>query len=132
MNTQTYLVICQLYRASGNFTKTFIVLSPFPFPLYTPLMVSFSDLKNSFKFQRQAKQVQNELKHIHVEAEAPGIKVVISAAMEVISIDVDPSVSSDRVGPLLTDALNRALKKAQIVSSQRMQGVMGEMGLGVK
>lgn len=95
-------------------------------------MVSFSELRNSFKFQRQAKQVQKELKNIHVEAEAPGIKVVISAAMEVISIDVDAGVPADRVGPLLTDALNRALKKAQIVSSQRMQGVMGEMGLGLK
>lgn len=95
-------------------------------------MVSFSDLKNSFKFQRQAKQVQKELKNIHVEAEAPGIRVVLSAAMEVISIEVDATVPHDRVGPLLTDALNRALKKAQIVSSQRMQGVMGEMGIGAK
>lgn len=93
-------------------------------------MVSFSDLKNSFKFQRQAKQVQRELKNIHVEAEAPGIRVVLSAAMEVMAIEVDTSVPHDRVGSLLMDALNRALKKAQIVSSQRMQGVMGEMGLG--
>ncbi len=95
-------------------------------------MVSFSDLKNSFKFQRQAKQVQKELKNIHVEAEAQGIRVVVSAAMEVISVDIDPSAYGPQLGAKLADAFTRALKKAQVVSAQRMQGVMGEMGLGVK
>ena len=28
----------------------------------------------------------------------------------------------------IADALNRALKKAQVVSAEKMQGVMGEMG----
>ncbi len=95
-------------------------------------MVSFSELRNSFKFQRQAKQVQKQLKNIHVEAENPGIKVVISAAMEVVSIEVGPEVPAEKVGPLLTDALNRALKKAQVVSAERMQGVMGDIGLSPK
>ena len=94
-------------------------------------MVSFSELRNSYKFQRQAKKVQNELKNVHVEAEASGVKVVVSAALEVISVDIDPSVPHDRIGALTVDAFNRALKKAQIVSAQRMQGVMGGMGLGV-
>ncbi len=95
-------------------------------------MVSFSELRNSFKFQRQAKKVQNELKNIHVEAEASGVKVVISASMEIISVDIAPEVSRERIPALLIDALNRAMKKAQVVSAERMQGVMGEMGLGVK
>lgn len=95
-------------------------------------MVSFSDIKNSFKFQRQAKQVQKELKNIHVEAENPGIRVVISANLEVVSVEVGPEVPLEKIGPLLADALNRAIKKAQVVSAERMQGVMGEMGLSPK
>lgn len=95
-------------------------------------MVSFSDLKNSFKFQRQAKQVQKELKYIHVEAEASGVKVNVSANMEIISIEIAPDVARERIPALTVDALNRAMKKAQIVSAERMQGVMGEMGLGIK
>jgi len=95
-------------------------------------MPSFSDLKNSYKFQRQAKKVQSELKHIHVEAEASGVHVVVSAAMEIIDITVGQDVPRERIGELLKDALNRAMKKAQIVSAERMQGVMGELGLGVK
>ncbi len=95
-------------------------------------MVSFSELRNSFKFQRQAGKVQKELKNIHVEAEASGVKVVISASMEIISITIAPEVDRERIPALVTDAMNRAMKKAQIVSAEKMQGVMGELGLGVK
>lgn len=95
-------------------------------------MVSFSELRNSFKFQRQAGKVQKELKNIHVEAEASGVKVVISASMEIISITIAPEVDRDRIPALIIDAMNRAMKKAQIVSAEKMQGVMGELGLGVK
>lgn len=93
-------------------------------------MVSFSELRNSFKFQRQAGKVQKELKHIHVEAEASGVKVVVSAGMEIVSIEIAPDVLRERIPALLVDALNRAMKKAQVVSAEKMQGVMGEMGLG--
>ena len=93
-------------------------------------MVSFSDLKKSYTFQKQAKQVQKELKNIHVEAEASGVIVTLSASMEVISIVIGPDVPRERIPTLMIDALNRAIKKAQIVSAERMQGVMGQMGLG--
>lgn len=95
-------------------------------------MVSFSELRNSFKFQRQAGKVQKELKNVHVEAEASGVSVVVSAAMEVVSIEIAPGTDPARIGALATDALNRALKKAQIVSAEKMQSVMGDMGLGLQ
>ncbi len=93
-------------------------------------MPSLSDLRKSFTFQRQAKKVQNELKNIHVEAEAQGVKVTVSAAMEIISIDITPDVPREKIPSLTIDAMNRAMKKAQVVSAERMQGIMGEMGLG--
>ncbi len=95
-------------------------------------MVSFSDLKNSFTFQRKASKVQKELKNIHVEAEASGVHVVVTAGMEVVSVTIAPTVPQERIPALLVDALNQALKKGQVVSAERMQGVMGDLGLGVK
>ena len=47
-------------------------------------MVSFSQLKDMFRVQREAKKVKKELKRIQVEAEARGVKVVVSADMEVV------------------------------------------------
>lgn len=94
-------------------------------------MPSFSQMKDMFKLQREAKRVKKELKNVHVEAEAEGVKVVVSAEMEVVEVTVDPSTPLDRVGALVMDATNRALKKAQLVAAERMQPVMSQMGLGV-
>ncbi|MBI3332103.1 YbaB/EbfC family nucleoid-associated protein [Candidatus Peregrinibacteria bacterium] len=92
-------------------------------------MPSFSDLRNAYKLQKEAKRVKKELKNIHVEAEAQGVKVVVTAEQEVVSITIAPGVSMDALPGLLIDALNRALKKAQVVSAERMQGIMKEMGV---
>jgi DNA-binding protein YbaB len=85
-------------------------------------------MKDMYKLQRDAKRVKKELKNIHVEAEAPGIKVVVSAEQEVVSIIIADDVDRARIPELLVDTLNRALKKAQLVASERMQGIMGQMG----
>ena len=82
-----------------------------------------------FRLQREAKKMKKELKNIHVEAEASGVKVVVSAEQTIISIEIDSSVERDAIPGLLTDALNRAFKKAQIVSSEKMQEIMGDMGM---
>ena len=80
--------------------------------------------------QREAKRVKKELKNIHVEAEAQGIKVVVAADQEIVSIEISPDVPHNQIGPLLTDALNRAMKKVQVISAEKMQPVMEGMGLG--
>ncbi|MSR86858.1 YbaB/EbfC family DNA-binding protein [Candidatus Peribacteria bacterium] len=96
-------------------------------------MVSFKQAKDMFRMQREAKRVKKELSNIHVEAEASSgmgsVRVVVAADQEIVSIQIDPSVPQDKIGELLKDALNRAMKKVQIISAEKMQAVMGEMGL---
>jgi len=92
-------------------------------------MISFGQAKDMFRLQREAKRVKKELRSIHVEAEASGVKVVVTAEMEVVSVEIGLDVPREKIPALLIDALNRALKKAQVVSAEKMQGVMGEMGL---
>lgn len=84
-----------------------------------------------FKLQKQAKKIKKELKNIHVEAEAEGVVVTVNAEQEVVSINIEDGVDSSRLPVLLKDALNRALKKAQIVATEKMQGVMSQMGMGM-
>ncbi|MBM3231391.1 YbaB/EbfC family nucleoid-associated protein [Candidatus Peregrinibacteria bacterium] len=83
-----------------------------------------------FRIQREAKRVKKELRNIHVEAEAQGVRVVVSAEQEIVDIAIDENVDRTKIPALLKDALNRAMKKAQVVAAEKMQGVMGEMGLG--
>lgn len=92
-------------------------------------MTSLKQARDLFKLQRDAKRLKKELKNIHVEAESSGVKVVVSAEQTVISIEIDPEVNREEIPSHLMDALNRAMKKAQIVSSEKMQAVMGDMGL---
>lgn len=92
-------------------------------------MPSFSQMKDMYKLQREAKKIKQELKNIHVEAEAPGVKVVVTAEQEVYSIEIAENTDVKTLGPVLKDTLNRGLKKAQVVAAERMQGVMGKLGL---
>ncbi len=92
-------------------------------------MPSFSDIRKSFKLQQEAKKVRKQLKNIHVEAEAQGVRVVVSAELEIVEVIIDPSVAEDQLPALIKDALNRAIKKAQLISSERMQGMMKDMGM---
>ncbi len=92
-------------------------------------MPSFSQMKDMYKLQRDAKRVKKELKNIHVEAEAMGVKVVVNAEQEIISINISDEVERGQIASLLTDALNRAMKKAQLIAAERMQGIMQQMGM---
>lgn len=93
-------------------------------------MTSFKQAKDMFKLQKEAKRIKKELKNIHVEAEAEGVVVTVNAEQEIISITIADDVSRERIPALLKDALNRSLKKAQIVATEKMQGVMSQMGMG--
>ena len=92
-------------------------------------MVSFKQARDMFKLQRDAKKVRKELKQIHVEAEGRLCKVTVTAEQEIVEIKIFDASDPDALAADLMDALNRALKKAQVVSAERMQGLMGEMGL---
>lgn len=83
-----------------------------------------------YALQKQAKKIKKELKNIHVEAEAEGVMVVVNCEQEIVSIEIGEEVSRERIPELLKDALNRAMKKAQVVASEKMQAVMGQMGMG--
>jgi DNA-binding protein YbaB len=94
-------------------------------------MTSFKQAKDMFKLQKEAKKIKKELKNIHVEAEAEGVVVTVNAEQEIISITIADDVDRARIPELLKDALNRSLKKAQVVATEKMQGVMGQMGMGM-
>lgn len=82
-----------------------------------------------FKLQQQAKKIKKELKNIHVEAEAEGVMVTVNAEQEIISIHIPEETPREKLPALLKDCLNRAMKKAQIVAAEKMQAVMGQMGM---
>ena len=53
----------------------------------------------------------------------------IKGEQEIVSITIEESVPRERIGSLVMNAMNRALKKAQVVAAERMQGIMQQMGI---
>lgn len=92
-------------------------------------MVSLTQMKDLYRMQRDAKKIKKELRNIHIEAEADGVKVIVTAEQEIVSIDVNPTVAHGRIGGLLKDALNRALGKAQVIAAEKMKPIMSQMGM---
>ncbi|MBI5414712.1 YbaB/EbfC family nucleoid-associated protein [Candidatus Peregrinibacteria bacterium] len=92
----------------------------------------FQKFKDMYKLQKQAKQIKSELKNIHIEAGSSGIKVVVTAEQEIISIDIPPELFVPEkklfVEKALKEALQKATKKAQEVGAEKMKGIMGDMG----
>ena len=105
------------------------MLEAFSKRLYATAMPSFSQLRDMYRLQREAKKVKKELSKIHIEAEGRFCKIVVTAEQEVVSVDVRETSDPAALGADLKDVFNRAMKKAQVVSAEKMQPIMGEMGM---
>lgn len=93
-------------------------------------MPSFSDLKDMYRLQKEAKKVRKELANIHVEAEGRYVHVTVTGEQNVHALRiVNPAPSDEELCADIIDCTNRAMKKSQVVAAERMQGVMGGMGL---
>ncbi len=91
-------------------------------------------LGDMYKLQKEAKKIKKELAKIYVFAESDGVKVTVSGEQEMISVEIlDDAILSDKkkLERSILDATNRATKKAQQVSAEKMKSVMGGFpGLG--
>jgi DNA-binding protein YbaB len=88
--------------------------------------------KQMYSLQKQAKQIKKQLKNIHVEAEHDGVVVVVDGEQKMIECRIPEMMLNDatRLGKAVTEATNKAIKKSQMIAAEKMQGVMGDMGLG--
>jgi nucleoid-associated protein EbfC len=91
--------------------------------------------KMAQQMQTQMAQVQEELKQTTIEATAGGgaVKVVITGAQEVRSMEIDPAAVDPQEVEMLQDlvitAVNDAIARSKDLERERMAGVAG--GLGV-
>lgn len=86
-------------------------------------------MKDMYRLQREAKRVKKELAKVHIEAEGRYCKVIVTGEQEIVSVQVLDASDPAALAADLKDVFNRAMKKAQVVSAERMQALMGEMGM---
>jgi nucleoid-associated protein EbfC len=91
--------------------------------------------KMAQQMQTQIAQAQEELKETTLEATAGGgaVKVVITGAQEVRSVEIDPSaVDADEIEmlqDLVLSAVNEAIGRSKELERERMAGIAGGMGM---
>ncbi len=75
---------------------------------------------------KQAKQMyalQKELQKEKIEAEERGVKITINGVMQILSVSLNGDLSKEEQERAVKDCFNSAMKKAQSVAAQKMQGV---------
>jgi DNA-binding YbaB/EbfC family protein len=91
--------------------------------------------KMAQQMQTQMAQIQQELREATLEATAGGgaVRVVITGAQEIRSIEIDPgAVDPDEVEmlqDLVITAVNDAIARSKDLERERMASVAGGMGL---
>lgn len=92
-------------------------------------------LKQLQKAQAEMARVQDELKNDLVTASAGGgaVKVSITGDLNVTNVVIDPRAVDPEDVAMLQDmvvaAVNEAIRQSQDLSNQKMQRVMGGLGL---
>ena len=91
--------------------------------------------KMAQQMQTQMAQAQDELKETTLEASAGGgaVRIVITGAQEVRSVEIDPSaVDADEVEmlqDLVLSAMNEAISRSKELERERMGRIAGGMGI---
>lgn len=90
----------------------------------------FGDKKQDmYTLQKQAKEIKEQLKNIHIEAEAEGVTLTCNGEQEFVEVKGSEQVPMDPVlAKAFQDAANKAIKKSQMVGAEKMKEVMGDMG----
>jgi len=94
--------------------------------------------KDMYKFQQQARAIQKELKKAKFTANSSSsvVTVVVNGIQEVEEVQIDFGEKADyytnnplKLGSEIRETTNKAMKKAQKASAERMQSIMGEGGM---
>lgn len=91
--------------------------------------------KMAQQMQTQMAQAQQELRETTLEATAGGgaVRVVITGAQEIRSVEIDPSAVDPEEVELLQDlvlaAVNEAITRSKQLAEERMASIAGGMGL---
>lgn len=92
----------------------------------------FSKAKNLYTLQKQAKEVKQKLKNIHIEAEEGGVLLTINAEQEPISVKISDEAMQNKtkLEDSMLKCLQKGLKKAQEIAAVNMKDLMDQMGMG--
>jgi DNA-binding protein YbaB len=86
--------------------------------------------KDLYALQRKAKEIKDQLKNIHIEAEAGGLFVTCDGEQRFVEAKGSEKTPLDpALAKTFVEAVNKAIKKSQMIGAEKMKEVMGPGGL---
>ncbi|MCX6812853.1 MAG: YbaB/EbfC family nucleoid-associated protein [Candidatus Berkelbacteria bacterium] len=98
-------------------------------------MVDFGKMKDLYKLQKQAREIQKELKDTEIEAKSNDgwVTVVFNGEQHLVEVSLDAeSLRPENKSELEKQILNtvsQAISRSQALAAEKMKDVMGGMGL---
>lgn len=96
--------------------------------------MDFSKAGELMKLQQEAMKIKKELENTYIESEVDGLVVTVNGEMKVEKVEFeDTSIIGDKAAleKAIQEAINKWMKKAQEVAANKMQWVMGQMGMNL-
>jgi DNA-binding protein YbaB len=91
----------------------------------------FNKLKQFKDLRSQAKSLQEALAQEKVEIERNGIKLVMDGNQKVVSLEINPELSTGQIQQEMPEIFNDAIKKVQRLVVEKMQSSGGLSGMGL-
>ncbi|RAL56571.1 hypothetical protein BLD25_02825 [Candidatus Gracilibacteria bacterium GN02-872] len=100
--------------------------------------MDYSKATQMLKFQQEAMKVKKELDNTKIESEVDGLVITVNGEMKVEKVDFEtldliPGLNKDQKEKLekaILESINKGIKKSQEYAAEKMQGIMGQMGMG--
>lgn len=94
----------------------------------------FDKFKDLYKMQKQAKQLKQELKNIHIEGEADGVTSIFDGQQSPVNVTIAdaafPEITPNllrKIEQAVLRSLMKTTKKTQEVSAAKMKSIMGDI-----
>ncbi|MCX6811032.1 MAG: YbaB/EbfC family nucleoid-associated protein [Candidatus Berkelbacteria bacterium] len=98
-------------------------------------MVDFSKAKDLYKLQKQAREIQKELKDTEIEAKSNDgwVTVVFNGEQHLTEVSLDAGAlkpeNKKELEKQILNTVAQAISRSQALAAEKMKDVMGGMGL---
>lgn len=98
-------------------------------------MVDFGKVKDLYKLQKQAKEIQKELKDTEIEAKSNDgwVTVVFNGEQHITEVSLDADAlnpeNKKELEKQILNTVSQAISRSQALAAEKMKDVMGGMGI---
>lgn len=98
-------------------------------------MVDFGKIKDLYKLQKQAREIQKELKDTEIEAKSNDgwVTVVFNGEQHLSEIEISEEAlkpeNKRELEKQLKNTISQSISRSQALAAEKMKDVMGGMGL---